>query len=116
MLKKKETSKNFKKAVVKIGGRQYFVKPHQELTVEKLSEKQKSKAVFKDVLAVVEEDGSLKKLGQPFCDSEVHVKIIGDVKGKKINVIKYKPKTRYRKKIGHRQRLTRIKITAIVVN
>lgn len=111
--KSSTASKKPLRAIVKIGAKQYLVAPNQELTVEKIPQKPKSKIVFKEVLAVVKGEEQLKDLGKPFCDSTVEAEVIEEIKAKKIYVQKYKSKTRYRKKIGHRQILTRIKIIDI---
>lgn len=113
MTTKTTTSKHDKRAVVHIGGKQYLVTLHDELIVERLGEKSKSKIVLKEVLAVLDSTDKLVSLGQPYCKYKIEAEIIEHIKGKKLIIQKYKPKTRYRRKIGHRQKLTKIKIVSI---
>jgi large subunit ribosomal protein L21 len=59
--------------------------------------------------------GSDVRVGAPVIDGAlVRAEVVGEVKGDKIVVFRYKPKKRYRRRTGHRQRYTRIKITEIV--
>jgi large subunit ribosomal protein L21 len=55
------------------------------------------------------------RVGAPLVDgAKVLAEVVGEIKGDKIIVFRYKPKKRYRRRTGHRQRYTRIKITEIV--
>lgn len=99
-------------AVIKTGGKQYKVKEGQELLVEKTEGKEGESVVFSEVLLVA--TGKEVKIGNPLVDkAKVEGKILSQEKGKKIVVFKMKPKKRYRKKTGHRQKITRIKIEKI---
>ena len=85
-------------AIIQTGGKQYKVCEGQELLVERiLGKKEKDKLQFDDLL-------SKKK---------VIVNVLKEEKGDKIHIIKFKNKTRYRRKIGHRQKYLRIKIETI---
>lgn len=100
-----------KYAVIKTGGKQYKVMEGQVIEVE-LLESADSTFVFEEVLLVV--DGDDVKIGTPFVDSmKVYADVIADVKGDKIEVFKYKSKSRYRKHTGHRQKYTQVKINGI---
>ncbi len=100
-----------KYAVVKSGGKQYKVAPGETLQVEKLDNDGKN-VVFSEVLLVV--DGDKVEVGTPtVADVKVFASVIGDVKGEKIEVFKYKSKSRYRKHTGHRQKYTQVKIDSI---
>ena len=101
-----------KTAVIKTGGKQYLVKRGDKLKVEKLKGKEDSKFAIKDVLMIFDGD-RLVELGKPKCKSDVKVKILEHGKAKKVSVIKYKRKTRYRRNIGHRQPYTQIEIVSI---
>ena len=95
-------------AVVKVGGRQYRVSPGDDFVVEKLNA-EAGTALQLPVLLWSDESGV--KVGQPLVDGvTVPAQVVGDVKGNKIDVFRYTPKKRYRKKTGHRQTYTRIKI------
>lgn len=99
-----------KYAVIKSGGKQYRVTEGETLSVELLSAK--GEIEFKEVLLLV--DGDKVEMGAPFLSGvSVYAEVIGDVKGDKIEVFKYKSKSRYRKHTGHRQGYTSIKITGI---
>ncbi len=100
-------------AVIKTGGKQYQVSEGDTLLVEKLApEAGEKKLVFNEVLLV--DNGSKTVVGLPtVAKASVEAERVADERGKKIIVIKYKPKVRYRVKNGHRQLHTRIKITKI---
>jgi large subunit ribosomal protein L21 len=82
------------------------------LRVEKIDKKVKSIFTVPDVLAVLNEDSDID-LGTPRAKTKVTAEVLEHGKGDKIYVIKYKPKIRYRRKTGHRQRFTCIKIISI---
>ena len=99
-------------AVIKTGGKQYKVAEGDTLMIEKLPEGVGEKVVFKDVLLT--DDGDKTAIGTPtISGATVAAEVIGTGKAKKITVIKYKPKTRYRVKRGHRQLFTKVKIATI---
>lgn len=99
-------------AVIKTGGKQYLVKPGDKLKVEKLDKKEGETIVFSDVLLV--EKSKKISIGAPVVkEAKVEAKILSHGRGDKIIVFKYKPKTRYARKIGHRQPYTEIEITGI---
>lgn len=101
-------------AVIMTGGKQYKVRVGDIIKIEKLSEKynQGDKVVFDKVLLV--DNGLDTTLGAPFIDG---AKVEGiyqrEGKARKVKVVKYKAKSRYLKKNGHRQIFNEIKISAI---
>lgn len=98
-------------AVIKTGGKQYVVTPNQKLKVEKL-EVQGEKIEFTDVLLVANDTDV--KVGKPtVAGVKVVAKVLSQGKAKKINVIKYKSKSRYQIKKGHRQPFTELLIESI---
>lgn len=100
-----------KYAVIKTGGKQYKVTEGQVIEVEKLDSDGAS-YVFEEVLLVV--DGDNVEVGSPTVSGmKVFADVISDVKGEKIEVFKYKSKSRYRKHTGHRQKYTQLKINGI---
>lgn len=102
--------RGMKYAVVRIQGKQYLVKEGEEILVGKLGEK-KAEA---EVLLAVNEKAEEVKIGTPVVDeTKVKMKILGDEKGKKIYVQKYKAKSRYRKKIGFRPKFSRVLVEKI---
>ena len=91
-------------AVVKSGGRQYRVSPEQELVVERLSG---------DVGGTVELPVNFSSDGNEFVNRTAKAEILEHLRGEKIHIYKYRPKKNYKKKTGHRQELTRIKILEV---
>ncbi len=95
-------------AVVEIGGRQYRVSPGDEIYVEKLEAEAGSELKLPALL--VSDDNGVT-IGKPHVSGrEIAAQVVGDEKGDKLVVFKYKPKKRYRRKTGHRQTYTRLKI------
>lgn len=103
-----------KLAVIKTGGKQYKVKEGLELKVEKIEEEVGKKINFEEVLLVSDEKGADAQVGDPIVkDAKVEAEILEQGKAKKVEVRKYKAKTRYKRNIGHRQMFTKVKITKI---
>ena len=97
--------------VVEIGKKQYLVKEGDALKVQRL-ENQEDKIVLDKVL-VLAGDKEIK-IGTPYLeDVVVEAQIEGEEKGKKIIIYKYKRRKKYRKKQGHRQTYTNLKIARI---
>lgn len=95
-------------AVIATGGKQYKVSEGDVIRVEKLGVEADSKFTFDQVLYV---DG---KVGNPTVEgASVEATVVGDGKAKKVIVYKYKRKTGYHKKNGHRQQYTEVKIDKI---
>lgn len=99
-------------AVVNTGGKQYKVKAGDILRVEKLPGEVGSPVTFDRVMMVA--DGEEINVGQPLLD-KISVKgtIVEQGKAKKIIVFKYKRRKRFRRKQGHRQAFTAVKIDSI---
>ena len=98
-------------AVVQTGGKQYKVSVGQEISVEKI-ERNVGDKIKLDVLMIC--DGENDKAGNPILDGAVcEAEVVEHGKGDKIVVFKYKAKKNERKKQGHRQPYTKIRITAI---
>ncbi|MBF8266780.1 MAG: rplU [Dehalococcoidia bacterium] len=100
-------------AVIEAGGKQYTVHPGDTLDVEKIASPQEGLLELGRVL-LLSRDGHLK-VGQPLVEgAKVVAQIIGQGKAPKVTAFKFKSKTRYRRKRGHRQPYTRLKIMEIV--
>lgn len=100
-------------AVIKTGGKQYKVTVGQELNVEKLESEVGAKLAL-DALLVADENGEKVEVGTPFvAGKKVEAEVVSHGRAKKVVIIKYKPKTRYRRKAGHRQPFTKLKIVSI---
>lgn len=100
-------------AVIRTGGKQYRVQEGDILQVEKLDTEEGQKVVFDEVLLV--EDGEKTLIGTPLVDkAQVRAEVIENFKDKKVIVFKKKRRKQYKKKRGHRQELTRVKIEKII--
>lgn len=99
-------------AIIKTGGKQYRVAEGDKIFVEKLATEVDSEVVFDEVLAVIN-DGDVK-VGSPLVDgAKVTAKVLEQGKEKKILVFKYKSKSNYRRRQGHRQPFTKVVIEKI---
>ena len=99
-------------AVIKTGGKQYVVEPGTKLKIEKLENEEGETITFTEVLMT--EDNGKVKIGDPIVNgAEVEGKILKQDKHEKVIVFKYKPKKRYKRKIGHRQPFSEIEILSI---
>ncbi len=100
-------------AVIKTGGKQYTVSADMLVDVEKLDGEIGSKVVFDDVLAICGEDGKFN-VGTPKIEgAKIEAEIVDQFRAKKVWAFKMKRRKGYRRTVGHRQYLTRVKITAI---
>jgi large subunit ribosomal protein L21 len=98
-------------AIVRAGGRQEKVSVGDVLFVDRLAGDPGSTVELKPLLLV---DGtSVTSATDALAQVTVRAEIVGDGKGPKIKILKFKNKTGYRKRQGHRQKLTRIKVTGI---
>ena len=101
-------------AVIQTGGKQYKVEPGEELRVEKLDGKVGDEVYFDKVLLVSK--GDEVTVGRPILENaKVVARITRQARGPKIVVFKYKRRKRYRKKQGHRQDFTGLKVIGIEV-
>ena len=102
------------KAVIVTGGKQYTVAEGDVLFIEKLNAEENTVVKFDEVLAVL--DGENSKIGAPVVEgAAVEAKVVKNGKGKKITILKYKPKKNEKKKMGHRQPYTKVEITKIAL-
>ncbi len=101
-------------AVVTTGGKQYKVEKGETLKIEKIPGEIGSQIDFDQILMV--SDGDRVEIGQPLVENAVvHGHIVEQGKHKKILVFKYKRRKRYRRKQGHRQQFTAVRIDDISV-
>ena len=100
-------------AVLATGGKQYKVKEDDLIDIERIVGDVGSEITFSEIIAVGEEGGELKA-GTPTVEgANVTAEIVDQYRGKKLIVFKMKKRKGYRRKKGHRQELTRVKISAI---
>lgn len=100
-------------AIIETGGKQYRVRPGDTLDVERVAGESGGSIDLGRVLMVGSDDRSVK-VGTPTVEGAVvRAEVVGAKKGEKIIVYRFKSKVRYRRKTGHRQQLTRVRITDI---
>ena len=98
-------------AIIKTGGKQYRVQEGDEFKVEKLDAQVGDKVVFEEVVAV---GGDKLIVGTPFVEGyAVQAEVLEQGKNDKVIIYKYKAKKDYRRKNGHRQPYTLVKVTGI---
>ncbi len=96
-------------AVIKTGGKQYKVSEGDVIEIERLNSEKDDKVIFDKVLLLVSDDKI--KIGKPFIEGEkVEGKLLENLKGDKIRVSKFKAKVRYRKTIGFRASVSKVRI------
>ena len=101
-------------AVVETGGKQYKVSAGDVIDVEKVLYEVGERIELDRVLLVA--DGDEVRVGQPTVEgAKVLATVVGHGKDKKVIIFKYMPKERYRRKKGHRQSYTQLKIEQIIV-
>jgi large subunit ribosomal protein L21 len=100
-------------AIVEIAGKQYWVEKGDVIDVDLLNSSEDKQVEFKQVLFF--NNDSAVKVGSPYLPkSVVKGELIGQVSGPKVISFKYKQRKGVRRKVGHRQKYSRIKITEIV--
>lgn len=98
-------------AIIKTGGKQYCVEEGKVITTEKLDVEAGAEVAFDEVLLV---SGDSVKIGQPtVAGAKVTGKVLEQGKGAKIRIFKYKAKSNYRRRQGHRQPFTKVQIEKI---
>lgn len=103
-----------KYAIVRLGGKQYKVSEGDTVLVDKLDNKKNSSFDFPEVLLIRTDESIL--IGSPFVtEGEVVGKVLEEVRGEKITVVKFKAKVRYRRKMGFRPVFSKVLIETITV-
>ncbi len=98
-------------AIIKTGGKQYCAEVGKKLSVEKLDAEVGAEVTFDQVLFV---GGDNVQVGQPtVANATVTAKVLEQGKGAKIRIFKYKAKSNYRRRQGHRQPFTKVEVTGI---
>lgn len=98
-------------AVIKVGGRQERVAPGDVLEVEFMKVDPGSSVEF-DPILVVDDDGKAH-VGKGLSKAKVVARLVGDKKGDKVRVFKYRPKSGYRRSQGHRQLMTLLEVQEV---
>ena len=112
-LKKENYRRIFMYAIIESGGKQYRVEKDDVIEVELLQPAANNKIQFKNVLFV--HDGNNAKVGAPYVSkSAVIGELLQEIRGPKVIAFKYKRRKQIRRKVGHRQKYSKVKITEIV--
>ena len=101
-------------AVIETGGKQYLISPNQRIKIEKIKTAKEGEEIIFDKVLLLVDDKDKVTIGKPYLEG---VKVVAQIeksgRGKKIIVFRYHPKTRYKKKKGHRQPYMRAAIKTI---
>jgi large subunit ribosomal protein L21 len=102
-------------AVIVTGGKQYRVKANEIIEIESIKGDIGEKIEFSKVLAIIGESKDIK-VGSPVVEgAKVEGEIINHFRGEKVVAFKMKRRKGYRRKVGHRQNLTKVKISSIEI-
>jgi large subunit ribosomal protein L21 len=101
-------------AVIETGGKQYLINTGDTLKIEKLGIEAGKDVVFDKVLLLANEDGTDVKIGTPYLEGvSVDATVEEEGRGKKMRVVKFKRKVRYKRTRGHRQHFTKVKVKEV---
>lgn len=104
-------------AIVETGGKQYRVTPGDTIAVERLTGEPGDVLDLGRVLLIAGSESDSARVGSPGVDGAVvRAEVVEHARGEKVIVFRYKSKVRYRRKTGHRQALTRLRITDILLD
>lgn len=98
-------------AIVRAGGRQEKVSVDDVVTIDKVAEEAGATLNLQPLLVV--DDGKVISDAAELGGYQVTAEVLGEATGPKINILKYKNKTGYKRRLGHRQKYTRIRVTGI---
>jgi len=101
-------------AVIATGGKQYRVAPGQVVRVERLPHPRGAVVEFRSVL-LVKGDGQVVTDSKSLADAKVLAEVVAQTRGPRVTVVKFKRRRNYRRKRGHRQQVTTLRITKIEV-
>jgi large subunit ribosomal protein L21 len=101
-------------AVIATGGKQYRVAPGQVISVEKLPGEKGASIEFRSVLLVAR-DGEIIADPKSLKGARVSGEVVGQGRGRKVTIVKFKRRKNYRRHRGHRQAATTVRITKIEV-
>ncbi|MGM0491970.1 MAG: 50S ribosomal protein L21 [Armatimonadota bacterium] len=100
-------------AIVEVGGRQHMMQPDQTVKVDRRPQETGEQITLDKVLAIKGDDGELR-VGRPYLeDATVTARVVEQGRERKITVVKFKAKKRYRRKVGHRQHFTALEVLSI---
>jgi large subunit ribosomal protein L21 len=102
-------------AIIQIGAKQYKVKEGDVIKTEKIDKQPGEEFDVSDIILIGQRNNTQEEIyyGEKLKSATIRVKVLEHIKGKKITIIKFKPKKRYRRKKGHRQNYTILQIKNI---
>jgi len=101
-------------AVIETGGKQYLIKTGDTLKIEKLDVEEGKDVVFDKVLLLAKEDGTDVKIGTPYLEGvSIAATVEQQGRARKMRVVKFKRKVRYKRVIGHRQHFSKVKVKEV---
>ena len=100
-------------AIVKVGGKQYRVEEGDSLLVDRMHEEEGASVVLQPLLFRPDGEGETVFAAAELAKVEVRARVTGHERGKKVRVLKFKPKRGYKRRQGHRSELTRLEIGEI---
>ncbi len=100
-------------AIVKVGGKQYRVEKGGQLVVDRMREDEGATVALQPLLYAGDGKDDTVFSGGDLEKVKVEAKVVGHERGKKLRVVKFKPKRGYKRTAGHRQELTRLQVTGI---
>lgn len=107
-----ETTNTAPFAVIATGGKQYVVHAGDTLEVELLGAHEEGDKIEFDAVLMTD-DGKSAKIGTPHTGTKVKATYLGDTKGKKLTIVRYKAKSNRDRRVGHRQHYAKIQIDSI---
>ncbi len=101
-------------AIAETSGRQFLFKVNQYYDLDRINAKEKEKIILNNIL-LIKDDKNIS-IGKPFIkNAKVELEVMSHLRDKKIIVYKMKPKKKTRRKMGHRQELTRVMVKSITI-
>ena len=101
-------------AVIATGGKQYRVAPGQVISVERLAGEPGAPVAFTSVMLVTRDDEVITG-AERLRSAKVSGEVVAQTRGKKVEVVKFKRRKNYRRKTGHRQKFTEVRITDLTL-
>ena len=112
---KNKVAENNLFAIAETSGRQFLFKVNRYYDLDKINAKEKEKITLNNILLI--KDNKKISIGKPYIkDAKVELEVMSHLRDKKIIVYKMRPKKKTRRKMGHRQELTRVMVKSITIN
>ena len=102
-------------AIAETSGRQFIFKVNRYYDIDKINAKEKEKITLNNILLI--KDNKSISIGKPYIkNAKVELEVMSHLRDKKIIVYKMRPKKKTRRKMGHRQELTRVMVKSIIID